>query len=181
MSSQWPPTEPPNEHGEGPSDQHRYGPPGYGQQPASYPQQHLLPQEIKPGRNRKPLFIGIAVALVLIVGGLVTWRLLDQGGEDTRAQYCAVLKELAGDGDLTSVIGSADEATLDQVTLAYELAPDAVEGQWATLKSVAESLQSGSAGSFDVSVFIDAYGAFQGIARDAESNCGLTIEIPGLN
>lgn len=178
MSSQWPPTEPPNERGRASPGQHGFGPPGHGPGPTRYPQQQLSPQEIQPSRSRKPLFIGIAVAVALIVGGLVTWALLDDAGEDTRAQYCAVLKQLTAGGDLTAAVSSAEEGALDQVTLAYELAPDAVQGHWETLEAVSTSLQSDS---FDTSLVVKAYGALRAIARDAESNCDLTIEGPGLN
>lgn len=45
-----------------------------------YPKQALSDQEVKPGRNRKLIYLGLLVALVLVVGGLIAWQLLRDDG-----------------------------------------------------------------------------------------------------
>lgn len=158
-------------------------PPGYGQgygqpgQPA-YPQAHLLPQEVHAGKNRKPLVIGLVVAMVLVAGGIGGWLLTRDDGEGTRAEYCAALKTLTNDGDLASAITGLDSsdtsARLDRVR---ELAPRAVRTDWDT---VYDGLGSTQSGQIDVTRVLEAVGALQKIAADADKKCDLKISITGF-
>ncbi|MBA2574149.1 MAG: hypothetical protein H0V02_05080 [Nocardioidaceae bacterium] len=175
MSDQWPPSspspDPPSSFGGQPS----YGHFGGGPQPAApYPQQQLLPQEVQPGRSRLPLVIGLVVVLALIGGGVAAWFLLRDEGEDTRAEYCAGLKELTNDGDLLGVVGAADESTLVQLEKVADLAPSAVEADWQRLRDLAASEE------FTASSGFAAYAAFQSIVRDAEDKCGMDIPLPSF-
>ncbi len=147
------------------------------QAPPNYPQQTLLPQEVKPGKSRKPLVIALVLALVLVVGGVVAWRLLRDNGESTRAAYCSALKSLTNNGDLTSALSGAGASTFGQVNKVVSLAPDAVKSDWTALQSLATSAQSGNGG---YSSALQALSSLQAIANDAQSNCGITMNIPGL-
>lgn len=154
------------------------GPPPWdpdAQPPVHYPRQQLLPQEVKPGRNRKPLFIGIAAALVLVIGAAVAYVVLRDDGEDTRAAYCAALRELTQNGDLESAVSGADASTLKDVQTVRDLAPNAVADDWDTLSDVATQAQSGTP---DYSQFLNAFNALRVISKDAENNCDLSLDIP---
>ena len=83
--------------------------------PPQYPRQNLLPQEVKPGRNRKPLFIAIAVVIALVIAGGIAFLVLRDDGEDTREAYCAALRDLTGDGDVMSALSDADAGTADKL------------------------------------------------------------------
>ena len=144
--------------------------PAYSPAP-QYPQQQLLPQEVQPGRSRLPLLIGLVVVLALVGGGVAAWFLLRDEGENTRAEYCAGLKELTDDGDLLGVAGAADESTLAQLEKVADLAPDAVEADWQRLRDLAASEE------ITASSGIAAYAAFQSIVRDAEDKCGMDIPL----
>lgn len=175
MSSSWPP----------PPDQPPTGwQPGQPQQPESgwqpvYPQQTLSQQEVKPGRNRKPLYIGLVVALVLIIGGVVAWQLLKDDGENTRAAYCSALSDLTNDGDLMSAVSTADAASLSKIESVHQLAPNAVRDDWDTLQSVVSSAQN-EPDNIDLSAMVKALTALKAISSDAESECGITMDVPGL-
>ena len=101
--------------------------------PPQYPRQNLLPQEVKPGRNRKPLFITIAVVIALVIAGGIAFLVLRDDGEDTREAYCAALRDLKGDGDLMGGLSGADAATADKLKTAMDLAPNAVADDWKKL------------------------------------------------
>lgn len=143
----------------------------------AYPQQALLPQEVQRGRSRKPLIIGLVVALVLAVGGIVAWQLLKGNGEQTRVAYCAALKQLTNNGDIVGALSQADASTLSQLTKVQSLAPDAVKGDWDTLQSLAKTAQSGQVGP---SSAIAALSALRSISDDANSKCGIRMNVPGL-
>ncbi|MEP6666536.1 MAG: hypothetical protein ABJA81_08830, partial [Nocardioidaceae bacterium] len=124
MSEQWPPGHQPDGESWRPGDQRG---------PANYPRQELLPQEIKPGRNRKPLFIGIGVSLLLIGGGVVAYYAFRDDGEDTRAAYCAALRDVTNNGDLAAAASGANASTLSDLQAVVDLAPNAVSDDWQTL------------------------------------------------
>ncbi len=178
MSDMWPP---PND----PAQPDRAGQPPYSQGPDApqgrpvYPQQELLPQEVKPGRSRLPLVIGLVVVFALIAGGVVTWLLLRNTGEDTRAQYCSALRTLTNNGDVTSAIGSADASTAEVLQQVLDTAPTAVKPDWQTLRDLGNTAST-SPDNVDISSALKAYSAYQSIARDARDNCNLTINLPGL-
>lgn len=173
MSSSWPPQQqPPPGWQPGSAPQ-----PPPGGQPV-YPQQTLSQQEVKPGRNRKPLYLGLLAAVALIIGGLVAWQLLKDDGEDTRAAYCAEMKDLTHDGDLTSALNAADASSLNQLEKLQQLAPNVVRDDWDTLQSLFESAQS--YGKVDYGAAVKAFGALKAIADDAESECGIPMDVPGL-
>ena len=152
--------------------------PGSGWQPV-YPQQTLSQQEVKPGRNRKPVYIGLLVAAVLIIGGVVAWQLLKDDGEDTRAAYCSALRDLTNDGDLMSAISTADASSLSQIESVHQLAPNAVRDDWDTLQTLVSSAQN-EPDNIDVSAALKALTALRAISSDAESECGITMDVPGL-
>lgn len=143
-----------------------------------YPQQTLSPQQVKPGRNRKPVYIGLLVAAVLIIGGVLAWQLLKDDGEDTRAAYCAALKDVTHDGDLMSAFSAADATSLAKLEDLQQLAPAAVRDDWDTVQSVFESARS--SGDVDYGAAVKALTALKAIADDAESECGITMDVPGL-
>lgn len=139
-----------------------------------YPQQQLLPQEVKPSRSRLPLLIGLAVVLALVGGGVAAWFLLHDDGEDTRAAYCAELRTLTNDGDLMGTIAAADESTLTQLEQVAAVAPSAVADDWQQLQKLASSED------ISVSTGLAAFSALKSIVNDAEGKCGMDIPLPGL-
>lgn len=151
---------------------------GSGWQPV-YPQQTLSQQEVKPGRNRKPIYLGLLVAVVLIIGGVVAWQLLKDDGEDTRAAYCSALRDLTNNGDLMSALSTAEAASLGQLEQVQQLAPDAVREDWDTLQALVNSAQN-EPDNIDFSAMVKAATALRGISSDAESECGITMDVPGL-
>ncbi len=175
--SGWQPGPPPSGWQPGPPQPPRGQQPPQWQQPA-YPQQTLSEQEVKPGRNRKPLYLGLLAAAVLIIGGLVAWQLLKDDGEDTRAAYCAELKDVTHNGNLMSAFSTADGSELTQLDRLHQLAPDAVRDDWDTLQRLFESAQS--FGNVDYGAAVKALTAMKAITDDAESECGITMDVPGL-
>ncbi|MGH3446883.1 MAG: hypothetical protein ACRDQA_30620 [Nocardioidaceae bacterium] len=147
---------------------------GGGQSP--YPQQHLLPQQVKPGRSRKPLVIGAVVVVLLIIGGLVTWRLVGGDGEGTRAEYCSVLKDVTHNGDLMGAVEHSDKDMLKQITRLRDLAPGAVSKQWDDIFSVIES--SARDNSPSPADAFKIYSDVKSIAADAKDKCGLDLDLP---
>ena len=145
--------------------------------PPQYPRQNLLPQEVKPGRNRKPLFITIAVVIALVIAGGIAFLVLRDDGEDTREAYCAALRDLKGDGDLMGGLSSADAATADKLKTAMDLAPNAVADDWKKLNDAISSSQSGSP---DMSEALSLFSSLRAIADDAQSKCDLDLGIPML-
>ncbi len=141
----------------------------------SYPRQQLLPQEVKPGRSRRPLAIGLAVALVLVAGGGIAYYLMRDDGEDTRPAYCSALRDLTHGGDLMAAVEGADSKTLTQLDTVERLAPGAVSGDWSTLMSIARDAQGGSP---DMAQALTAFNALKVIATDAKQNCELDLGLP---
>ncbi len=170
-----PPPPPPSGHGSSAPDGDRYA--GPRQQQPHYPQQELLPQEVKPGRSRLPLVIGLAVVLTLIAGAVVAWLLLRDDGEGTRAQYCDALEQLAPDDDLAAAVVSADASTLDQARNLADLAPGAVADDWKTLDDAVASMQSSSA-NVNPATLLTAYGALKNIVSDSNDHCGTAYRLP---
>lgn len=150
-------------------------PPGW--PPGGYPQQTLSNQDVQQGRSRKPLVIGLVVALLLAAGGLVAWQLLKDDGEGTRAAYCSALRNVTHNGDLMEAIAAADASTLTRLTKVQQLAPSVIKDDWNSFQSLAQSTQSGNV---DYNVAIKALTALKNIADDAKSNCSITINVPGL-
>lgn len=136
-------------------------------------------QEVKPGRNRKPIYLGLLVAVVLIIGGVVAWQLLKDDGEDTRAAYCSALRDLTNNGDLMSALSTADASSLGQLEQVQQLAPNAVREDWDTLQSLVNSAQN-EPDNIDFSAAVKAMTALRGISSDAESECGITMDVPVL-
>ena len=161
----------------------QYSPqPPYSPQPQSsphqqpqYPRQHLLPQQVQAPRSRRPLILGIAGTCALILAAVVVFLVVRDDGEDTRAAYCAALRDLTRDGDLVGAASAADGSTLNDLRAVRDLAPAPVADDWKRLESAASSAQSGSP---DLAKVIEALGAVRAIARDAEENCDLKLDIP---
>jgi hypothetical protein len=141
-----------------------------------YPRQNLLPQEIKPGRNRKPLYIAIAVVIALVIAGGAAYLVLRDDGEGTREAYCAALRDLSDNGDLMSAVEGADARTADKLKAAIDLAPDVVADDWKKLESAVGDAQSGS--SPDMSQALTLFASLRAIAQDAKDNCDLELGIP---
>lgn len=147
-----------------------------GFEPVEYPQQELLPQDVRPGRSRTPLIIAVVSVVVLaaIVGG--AYLLLRDDGEDTRAAYCDALRELTADGDLSAAAAAIGPEITDQLQQLIDDAPDSVADDWRKLRELAAS----DAGQPDASVTMDALESLQAILADARNNCDLPIEVPNL-
>ncbi len=178
MSDQQPPFEPPEGPPPGPRPWEAGGTPtsplGSGPQ---YPRQNLLPQEVKPGRNRAPIFIGIGVVLALVVAGAIAYLVLRDDGEGTRAAYCSALRELTNNGDVISAVEGADPRSVDDFKAVVDLAPNAVADDWAKIDKGIRDAQSGSP---DMSQALAIFGALRVIAKDAKDNCDLDLGIPML-
>jgi hypothetical protein len=161
-----------------------YGPSPYGgsfgQTPQSaYPQQELLPHDVKPSRSRVPLVIGLVVALALVGGGIAAWLLLRDNGESTRAQYCTTIKNATQGGDLTTALGGSPQAAMAELHKLVALAPDAVAGDWKTLTTLVESAQK-SQSSPSITDALSAFGALKSIITDSNAHCGTTFKVPSL-
>jgi hypothetical protein len=153
-----------------------YGQP-YGGPPPVYPQANLLPQEVQRGRNRKPLVIGLALALVLVAGGVGAYFLLRDDGEGTRAAYCAALKEATNEGDLISALAqSSDSEMRDDLDRIRDLAPRAVRSHWDRVYTAVQSLMADSE-TINFSQLASGFGSLQEIATDARDNCGLQLDV----
>ncbi|HEY7045300.1 MAG TPA: hypothetical protein VH419_16640 [Nocardioidaceae bacterium] len=187
MSQQGPPPwdpdnqPPPRQPGDQPPPWEQSGQPpwqqgGPGGPPRQYPRQHLLPQEVKPHRNRAPLFVGLGVVLVLIVAGVVTYLVLRDSGEDTRQAYCTELRRLTHDGDLAGALQSADASAEQEIKKVAGLAPDAVADDWDALVPFVE--KAAQSGTPDWGGALMAFNALKVIAQDAKDNCG--IDMPTL-
>jgi hypothetical protein len=164
MSDQWPPGEQPDWL------------PGDRPDPARYPRQELLPQEVRPGRNRTPVFIAIGVAVALIVAGVGAYFVFRDNGEDTRTAYCAALRNVTKNGDLEAAATGANASTLEDLKAVVDLAPNAVADDWQKLTTFAEDAQK--SGGPDFGQAMTAYGALREIASDADSKCSLSLDIP---
>jgi hypothetical protein len=151
----------------------------YGQtQQPRYPQQELLPHDVKPRRNRVPLVIGLVIALALAGGGVAAWLLLRDNGESTRAQYCAAIKKLVPDGDLTSSLQGGQQDTLASIRKIADLAPNAVADDWKTLTDLFNSAQQ--SGTPDLTLLLGAVSAAKSIVADSNAHCGTTFKVPSL-
>ena len=58
----------------------------------------------------------LSTADKLILGGGIAYLALRDTGEDNREAYCAALRDLTDNGDLTSAINDADQQTVDDVS-----------------------------------------------------------------
>jgi hypothetical protein len=161
--------------------------PGYGQPPygdssqppqTAYPQQELLPQEVKPSGSRVPLVVGLVVALALVGGGIAAWLLLRNNDESTRAQYCAAIKRLLPNGDLTSSLGGGQQDVVAKLSKVADLAPSTVAGDWKTLTDLVHSSQQ--SGTPDVTLVLGAIGAARNIVADSNDHCGTTFTVPSV-
>lgn len=152
--------------------------PPYGQQPGStrYSQQQLLPQQVRPGRSRKPLVIGLVVVLALIIGAVVAWAVLRNNGDTNRAAYCSQLKQVTNNGDLLGAASSGTTPTLDQFNKLRQLAPSAVKSQWDDLFAV---VRQGPTVAPNPGMALRLLNDFQVISNDANANCGIKITVPG--
>ena len=143
-----------------------------------YPRQNLLPQEVKPGRNRKPLFITIAVVIALVIAGGIAFLVLRDDGEDTREAYCAALRDLTGDGDLMGGLSGADAATADKLKTAMDLAPERRRRRLEEARR--RDLVRRSPARPDMSEALSLFSSLRAIADDAQSKCDLDLGIPML-
>jgi hypothetical protein len=176
--------------GYGPGQPTGYGPspaPGYSasQQPMfgpphpAYPQQDLLPQQVQPGRSRRPLVIVLVVALLVAGGGVGAWLLLRDNGESGRAAYCAQFKKLVPDNDLVSAVTSADASTAANLKKLADQAPATVHKDWQTLTALIDQLQN-SASQPNLAQLATAFGALKQVIRDANDHCGMSMQVPSL-
>jgi hypothetical protein len=161
-----------------------YGSPPYGgsfgQAPRSaYPQQELLPHDVKASRSRAPLVIGLVVALALVGGGIAAWLLLRDNGEGTRAQYCTEIKTVTQGGDITTALGNSPQAAMAELHKLVALAPGAVAGDYKTLTNLLESAQK-SQSSPSITDALSALGALKSIVTDSNAHCGTTFKAPSL-
>jgi hypothetical protein len=141
-----------------------------------YPKQDLLPQQVASGSNRKPLIIGIAVVLVLALGGVGAYVLMRDNEDADRAAYCDQLRELTKGGDLSAAMQAFGPELTDELQRLIDAAPDTVADDWQKLHTLFASTNGGE--DVDMSRALEAYEAVQTIARDANDECDLPIEIP---
>ncbi len=173
--SDYPPVGPPADGPHGWSGQQRPGQPGQPGQGSPYPHQNLLPHEVRRGVNRKPLYLVIAAVLALVLVGGVLFVALRDDGEDTRAEYCAELRDLTDNGDLGSALSGADETTLDRIRTLQDTAPSGVADDW---KKIVDTVDTAiESQNPNPSELLTAFGALQAIARDAKQNCDLDIPL----
>jgi hypothetical protein len=119
---------------------------------------------------------GFALVLAVVVG-IALWMVFEPDGEEQREAYCAALRDVTNDGDLLGALESADSGIAQEFRDIAELAPDAVDGEWETLVSLAEdpaSIEEQDA----ITTAVDAFSALRAIARDAEEECSLDLNIP---
>lgn len=174
----YPPVGPPA-HGpqgwSGTGPQGQPGPPGQPGPGSAYPHQHLLPQQVQRGVNRKPLYLVVAAVLALLLIGGILFVVLRDDGEDNRAEYCAELRDLTDNGDLGSALSGADQTTLDRIRKLQDTAPSAVADDWTKIVDTMDAtIQSQSP---NPSELLTALGALRAIASDAKQNCGLDIPL----
>jgi hypothetical protein len=200
-----PPTGQPQYDGPAAPGQPQYGQPQYGQPPppppgdestrpygappyagslaqtpqSAYPQQELLPHDVKPSRSRVPLVIGLIVALALVGGGIAAWLLLRDNGESSRAEYCTTIKNETQGGDITTTLQGGPQAAMAELHKLSSLAPDAVAGDWKTLTKVVESAQK-SQSTPSITDALSAFGALKSIVSDSNAHCGTTFKVPSL-
>jgi uncharacterized protein HemX len=175
MPDTFPPPDEPAQPG-----QPAQGSPPYGAPPArSYPQQELLPQEVKAGRSRLRLIVALVVALALVGGGIAAWLLLRDNGESTRAQYCAAIKKAAPGGDITSSLEGGQQAVASQLRTIADLAPKTVADDWKTLTDLFASAQK-SQSNVNLGDALSAFGALKTIVADSNDNCGTSFKVPSL-
>ncbi|MGI8994569.1 MAG: hypothetical protein ACR2FP_09715 [Nocardioidaceae bacterium] len=172
--SDHPPPGPPSSGPPGWSGQGQPGWSGQGQGPA-YPQQHLLPQEVHRGVNRKPLYLVIAAIVAMVVVAGVAFVLLRDDGEDNRAAYCAELRDITNDGDLGSALSGADASMLDRIRKLPATAPTVVADDWTKVIDAMDSAINSQ--SPDPSQLLTAFGALRAISTDAKQNCGLDLQL----
>lgn len=149
-----------------------------GSEPVEYPQQELLPQDVRQGRNRTPLIIAVVAVLVLAAAAGGAYLLLRDDGESTRAAYCDSLTELTQGGDLSAAAEAMGPEITDQLQQVIDEAPDVVADDWNKLRDLGSS--AASQGDLDASAAIDALESVQAIAADARDKCDLPIELPDL-
>ncbi len=180
MSDYPPPVGPPADgphgwSGQGQPGQGQPGQPGPAGPGSPYPHQRLLPQEVQRGVNRKPLYLVVAAVLALVLVGGILFVVLRDDGEDTRAEYCAELRDLTDNGDLGSALSGADQTTLDRIRTLQETAPSVVADDWkkiiGTMDATIESQNP------NPSELLSALGALRAIATDAKQNCGIDIPL----
>lgn len=119
------------------------------------------------------------MVLALIVAGGIAYLVLRDDGEDTRAAYCAGLRDLTHNGDLQGAMDGTDQSTMEDLKAVIDLAPNAVSDDWAELEDGIELARSGS-GSPDFQRALEMYAALKNIAGDARNNCDLDLDIPML-
>ena len=144
-----------------------------------YPKQELLPQQVATGSNRRPLVIGIVVALVLALGGIGAYVLLRDDEDANRAAYCDQLRDLTKNGDLSAAMDAFGPESADDLQQLIDDAPDAVADDWTKLRTLFESTTEGE--DVDMSAAVEAIEALQTIAQDARSECDLPIDVPNLS
>ena len=140
-----------------------------------YPQQQLLPQEVKRGVNRSRIYLGVAAAMtVVVIAGALFWVLRDDG-EDRREEYCAELRDLTNDGDLATALSSADPSTLERIQKLPDTAPNAVADDWQLIAdTIATALEAQEP---DMGQALTLFNAAQAISNDASRECGLDLQL----
>lgn len=142
-----------------------------------YPQQALTPQQVQPGRSRRPWLVGAAALVVAGIVAGVGFVLLDGDGEERRDAYCAALTEATNGGDLMGALEGADADTVATLEEAADLAPDVVADEWDTLLSLARDPDALSEQEM-LSTGLAVLRSLRSIARDAEQGCGLELDVP---
>jgi hypothetical protein len=142
-----------------------------------YPQQALTPQQVQPGRPQWPWLAVLAALVVVVAAAVVGFVLLDGDGEERRAAYCAALTDATRGGDLMGALEGTDSDPVAALEEAAGLAPDAVAKDWETLLSLARD-PGALAEQEPLSTGLSVLRSLRSIARDAEQECGLELDVP---
>lgn len=107
--------------------------------PAAYPPQAGAPVESPPssGGSRAPLFIGLAVAVLLVAGG-VAYLLLHSDDSRSTAAFCSKASQLQNSDFSNGPLGDPDQlqTATAQLQAMADAAPDEIRGDMQVLNDV---------------------------------------------
>ncbi len=147
--------------------------------PSPYPRQDLLAQHVQPSRSRLPLAIAGVAVVVAVVAGLALWWVARDDGEQNRAAYCAALKRVISGEGLSALVqasqggGTGVPRAIDELR---SLAPGSVRTEWDDLIDLLQSIRTTQPGIGEAA---RAFNDIRVITDDANSGCGLKLQIPG--
>jgi hypothetical protein len=135
--------------------------------------QELLPQQVQPAPRRTGLIVAVGVVVLLVAVGVVVWSLSSDDGGGDRDAYCETLRTATNDGDLAGALGSTDPTVVDQLA---DESPDDIREDWQRLVKLRDMFTDG--GEPSTAEALAAVTALQNIVEDANSECGITLDLP---